>query len=124
MQDADLTWWQSEVPDILKEGRFPRFIQADITRHTGLEPDFDLVHCNRVLCHILGGDQSESSSPDVEGLKSAIEEMARLVKSGGWVLAVEPQIQGYEYLFKDAGLEQVARFEEDDGKVRYLYTRP
>jgi SAM-dependent methyltransferase len=68
----------------------PQLREGDITegRHcTGL-PDqyFDLVYCRYVLYHIYCGDHRSS----FVRTKSAVQEMARLAKPGGLVVAYEP----------------------------------
>lgn len=123
MQENDLKWWQNNVPKFLKELRFPTFIQTDITRNTGLEPGYDLVYCDRVLYHILAEEQPDLPIPNIRGLNNSVKEMIRVIKPDGWLLAVEPEIQDYEMLFIDAGLEQIAKT-QDNSKTRYLYKKP
>jgi SAM-dependent methyltransferase len=96
-----------EIPDALA-GRSIEFIVGDMT--TGLDEAqlpsdyFDLAYCERVLCHMS----------DLRELENAISEMARTVKPGGRVIAVEsmPDQQGNPRLgilaplFEKAGLEE------------------
>ena len=129
MTESDRLWWESEVPDSLKKGLFPDFTQGDITRPTGLPPDhFHLAYCRYVLYHIWG-DQDELGSKNV---RAVIKEMARVVRSGGWVVAVEPPYStddrplDFTQFFEQARLNPAANI--DSAIVlperTYLYTRP
>lgn len=51
------------------------------------EGDFDLSYCHNVLYNLY---------PDPSDLQDAIGNMARVVKAGGWIIAVEPKA-GVEY---------------------------
>jgi len=65
----------------------PSFMVADITKTTDLLNDhFDLAYCERVLYHIACGD-TKSAMKDV---LFAVEEMARVTKPGGLIVAIEP----------------------------------
>lgn len=92
--------WQKEISDFVKglimdrlpdrlrqgvEETHVRFVEADITKPIGeLQSGyFDLAYCKKVLYHVWC-DQGQT---DVE---SAVHEMARVVRPGGWVVAVEP----------------------------------
>jgi ubiquinone/menaquinone biosynthesis C-methylase UbiE len=126
------SWWESKVPDSLKGLIFstiPRsdipgplrkelnepsvaFIEADIAQPIA-ELDFgyfDLAYCRKVLHHIW----DKQGEDDV---KSAINQMARVVKNEGWVVAVEPAVSSdgrpYDFrrFFKLAGLTQVANID-------------
>jgi len=107
--DEDRSWWKGEVPDFLKEKRFPAFRKADMTNPTDLQwlfsERFDLAYCCFVLYHIR--DDGEHR------VKSAIEQMARVVRSGGWVVAVEPVKDpdstrlDFRGLFESSELDQV-----------------
>jgi SAM-dependent methyltransferase len=72
-------------------GRPVEFIVADMsTRVTSLPSDrFDLAYCRDVLYDIY-------TESDLQRVQSAISEMARVVKPGRWVIAVEPKI-GVEF---------------------------
>ena len=102
-EDRDLL--ERTVPDALR-GRSLRFIVADMTEvldEARLRSDhFDLAYCERVLYHMSDPTQ----------VQVAVSEMARTVKPGGRVIAVEsmPDQQGNPRLgilaplFEKAGL--------------------
>jgi SAM-dependent methyltransferase len=122
------SWWKSKVPTPLKglisstildfhipgplrEGLNKTsvdFIEADIAQTiTELGSDcFNLACCRRVLYQIW----DKQGEDDV---KSAVNQMARVVKNGGWVVAVEPTVsrdgRPYDFrrFFKQAKLTQV-----------------
>lgn len=81
-------WWKNTVPSFLKEERFPTFIREPDIAHP-VRPFqlpcgyFDLACCSNLLCQILE-NQGEGD------VKSAIEEMKRVVKLEGWIVADEP----------------------------------
>ena len=109
----DLEWWRSQVPDFLKRHDFPEFMEGDVTRPTDLPDDhFGLAYCRYVLYHICG-ELDELGTKDVQ---AAIREMARVVKPGGWVVAIEPtqpsltdnRLLDFKPFFQNAGLECVA----------------
>lgn len=113
----DRVWWEVQVPGFLKEGRFPEFVEQDITRPTGpgtnlTDECFDLAFCSNVLCHIHTAD-------GIEGTKVAIREMGRVVKPQGWIVASEPD---------DPGLHHFSSFfdqaRKDDGKIIYTCQKP
>jgi len=66
-----------------------QFIQADLTMRLYSEVlpsnHFDMAHSRYCLYQIFCGD-----SPSPSGVESAIGEMTRVVRSGGLVVAVEP----------------------------------
>jgi SAM-dependent methyltransferase len=85
---GDYSWWENEVPSFLKEGRLPTFVKEQDIAHPSkpfqLPCDhFDLACCSNLLYQILE-NQGE------EDIKCAVEEMKRVVKLGGWVVADEP----------------------------------
>jgi ubiquinone/menaquinone biosynthesis C-methylase UbiE len=122
------SWWESKVPDPLKglifsktprshiPGSFRKelretsviFIEADIAEPIAeLGSDcFDLAYCRRVLYQIR-------ESQGMDEVKSAINQMARVVKNGGWVVAVEPAVSrdgrpyDFRQFFKQVKLTQV-----------------
>jgi SAM-dependent methyltransferase len=113
------SWWENKVPDSLKGLReeFSEtsvvFIEADIAKPIAeLGSDcFDLAYCRRVLYHIRE-DQGKGE------VKFAISQMARVVGSGGWVVAVEPVVSSdgkpYDFrrFFKQAKLTQVTNIDD------------
>ena len=69
------------------EGHSIQFILGDMTRMDRLPSDhFDLAYCEDVLYDI------HRHSGDLATVQSAVNEMTRVVKPGGWVIAVEPMI--------------------------------
>lgn len=71
----------------------PTYLKADITDPEQLSSlnsgHYDVSYCESVLYHIWDNPQ------DTEGMTlalSAVKEMSRVVKPGGWVIAVEPLI--------------------------------
>jgi ubiquinone/menaquinone biosynthesis C-methylase UbiE len=121
------SWWESKVPDPLKGlilSKIPRsdipdpfreelsktsvaFTEADIAKPIAeLGSDFDLAYCRKVLYQIW----DKQGEDDV---KFAINQMARVVKNGGWVVAVEFAVsrdgRPYDFrrFFKQAKLTQV-----------------
>jgi SAM-dependent methyltransferase len=68
---------------------FPTFVEGDMTEMTSLPSNhFDLAYCERVLYHIA----CNRSGRVGDNVLSAVEEMARVVKPGGFVAAIEPNI--------------------------------
>ena len=112
------SWWENKVPDPLKGLRKElietsvAFIEADIAKPIAeLDCDyFDLAYCREVLYNIR-----ENQGKDE--VKSAINQMARVVKNSGWVVAVEPAIsrdgRPYDFrrFFKQAKLTQVTNID-------------
>jgi SAM-dependent methyltransferase len=70
------------------EGRSVEFIVGDMTQHIDRLPTawFDLAFCEDVLYHVV--DQART-----QGLREAIGQMSRVVKGGGYVIAVEPEFR-------------------------------
>jgi SAM-dependent methyltransferase len=98
----------------------PEFIVGDMTKD-GLkdelhECDFDLSYCQDVLYNM---------KDNLEGLQDAINEMARVVKPGRWVIAVEPKIpRDISRLFDNAGLVRDSRLKDaPDGTYCYRKNR-
>jgi ubiquinone/menaquinone biosynthesis C-methylase UbiE len=69
-------------------------IEADISAMPFSDAYFDSAHCERVLIHVIDPQQ-------------AISELRRVVKPGGWVVAVEPDLAGWRIDHEDA---ESARF--------------
>ena len=67
------------------EGRTVEFIVADMLTSPLCSNHFDLAYCQEVLCYIA--DES-----GLQKVQDAINEMARVVKPGGWVIAVEEKV--------------------------------
>jgi len=111
-------WWENKVPDTLKGlrkelvGTSVAFIEADIAKPIAeLDCDyFDLAYCREVLYNIRE-DQGKDE------VKSAINQMARVVKNSGWVVAVERAVsrdgRPYDFrrFFKQAKLTQVTNID-------------
>jgi len=97
-----------------------RFIVGDMTKDEMKDElhkcDFDLSYCQDVLYNMK--DSSER-------LQNAINEMARVVKPGRWVIAVEPKIpRDISRLFDDAGLVRDSRLKDaPDGAYCYSKER-
>ena len=70
------------------DGRSLEFIVEDMTTEIDRLPSnhFDLVYCEDVLYQI------QLQSGDLTKVQGAINEMARVVRPGKWVIAVEPKI--------------------------------
>lgn len=68
---------------------FPRFIEGDMTTTIDKLPSnyFDLAYCERVLNQIV----CEKSGQAQDNVSNAVNEMARVVKPGGVVVAIEPK---------------------------------
>lgn len=125
------SWWESKVPDPLKgliSSKISRshipdpfreelsetsvaFTEADIAKPIAESgSDFDLAYCRRVLHHIWDKQGKDE-------VKFAINQMARVVKNGGWVVAVEPAVSSdgrpYDFrrFFKQAKLTQVTNID-------------
>jgi SAM-dependent methyltransferase len=76
---------RTENPGCL-EGRCVKFVIADMLSTTEAElPSnyFDLAYCDEVLYYM---------EPDCQKVQDAINVMARVVKPGGWIIAVESKI--------------------------------
>jgi SAM-dependent methyltransferase len=88
LSQEDYSWWRNKVPPFIKRERFPIFIkEQDIAHPT--QPFqlpgsyFDLACCSNLL-YIILEEQGE------EGVLSAVQEMRRVVRPGGWIVADEP----------------------------------
>lgn len=70
------------------EGRSIKSILADMTLPVSeLHSDyFDLAFCSNVLYYM------KTEQTDFEKVQSAIDQMARVVRPGGWVVAIEPKM--------------------------------
>jgi SAM-dependent methyltransferase len=85
-REQELRVLQTTTPEAL-EGRTIRFIAGDMTRRVKELPDdhFDLAFCQGVLYQVFAeGCWRE--------LQNAVHEMARVVRPGSWVVAVEPDV--------------------------------
>jgi SAM-dependent methyltransferase len=136
-------WWRSgmpsfakglildEVPEHLRGGlrrTAVHFIEADMTQPIRELPTghFDLAYCKSVLYQILA-DQG------IDGAQAAVGQMARVVRSEGLVVAVEPcSIEGeppdLHSVFDHAGLEtlfagECAQMPCDLGATLYAYQK-
>ncbi|MFL5762020.1 MAG: methyltransferase domain-containing protein [Thermomicrobiales bacterium] len=69
-------------------------VAADINAMPFAEGSFDSAHCERVLIHV--------ADPQF-----ALTELKRVVRPGGWVVAVEPDLAGWRIDHEDA---EAARF--------------
>jgi len=69
-------------------GREIKFIVADMTSIVKelITNSVDLAFCKNVLYQIY------EANKDLSGVQNVVNEMARVVKPGGWVIAVEPKI--------------------------------
>ena len=88
-----------------------------------------LVYCNYVLCHVLCDDGASAT-------QRAVREMARVVATGGHVIAVEPRLRSPErpealdftQFFECTGLRHVPsppRASDPQGPAPiYRYTKP
>lgn len=96
----DRQWWLFCVPNSIKRGMLPTYINADMRMHTGLEDNYyDLAYCASVLYHLNIGD----------GLTKAISEMHRVVKVGGYIVVDEPI--KINHVFVPESVEKI--FDED-----------
>jgi len=88
--EEELECLRKEIPAAF-EGRSVEFILADMSTEVAELPSnyFDLAYCEKVL-------DSMYMESDCQKVRDAIREMARVVKPGGWVIAVEPKI-GVEF---------------------------
>jgi SAM-dependent methyltransferase len=83
---------------------------------------FDLAYCEKVLYHIWDdhGDR---------GVGCAIEEMKRVLRPGGWMVAVEPvslsptndEALDFSHLFEQAGLVPSAKTDNVAGLPEHLF---
>jgi SAM-dependent methyltransferase len=72
------------------KGRTVEFIAADMLASPLRSNHFDLAYCQEVLYDIYY--THEDSGLQVDKVQDAINEMARVVKPGGWVIAVEEKV--------------------------------
>jgi len=114
-KQEDREWWIYSVPECMKNDNFPEFFVADMTQQTDLPGNhFDIAYCWYVLNHIDGSK-----------VPQAIAEMKRVVRDGGWIVAVEPvdlpdgTPLDFSYMFRKAELGKIMDF--DDGY--YLYRK-
>jgi SAM-dependent methyltransferase len=109
-----LVWRDNSVLNSLKrllKEEYIKFFLRDITKSTGLQPDYyDIAFCEFVLYHIWFDQERENPRADTQ---SAIREMARVVRPGGKVAAFEcvqfsdkPRVS-FKELFRQAGLKEI-----------------
>ena len=110
----------------------PSYVAADITKETAFPSNyFKLIYCERVLYHIAC-DESES---ETDNMLLAMQEIARITKPGGLVVAIEPKTCSPEnntfvnlhHDFSRAGLLKVENLEipmSFANKEIYLYSKP
>jgi SAM-dependent methyltransferase len=67
------------------EGRTMEFIAADMLAPPLRSNHFDLAYCEEVLYFI-------ADDSGLQRIQDAINEMARVIKPGGWVIAIEPKM--------------------------------
>ena len=115
-----LEYLNRNLPSAL-EGRSIEFITKDMSERVDelLSNHFDLAFCERVLYFSL---------PDWQKVQNAINEMARVVKPGGLVIAVEPKkdetgnLIDFHPLFARAGL--IEEYLEGSPGKAYCYKKP
>jgi ubiquinone/menaquinone biosynthesis C-methylase UbiE len=124
----------SRIPDPFRGGVEETqmdFIEANVAKPIReLQPDyFDLAYCKKVLYHVW----CEQGEPAAQ---SAVNEMARVVRPGGWVVAVEPVSSSptdgvaldFRQFFERAGLMQItevdAKTDSSACLCPYLYEKP
>jgi SAM-dependent methyltransferase len=115
---AALTWWEDQVPLFLKQKRFPVMVKERDIAHPIRPyqlPDryFDLACCSHLLYHILGEQGKEA-------VVSAVREMIRVTKPGGWIVVDEPDegvVQRYREFLEQAGLD-VCRVDVDETVIQ------
>ena len=104
---------QAQYPELL--GAYDlRFVVSDMTGETGeLTIDcFDLAYCSGVLYFMRS---------DAGKLQASVNTMARVVKPGGWVIALEDA--GLDRQFEEAGLEK-AECLVSAPEYAYCYRKP
>ena len=90
--DADVAWWNEEVPDFFKQeitklDFFIDYATRDYTKFVNIPPNFfDLAFCDFVL-HKIRWDKTRKDPP--QDTRFVIGQMARLVRPGGLVAAFE-----------------------------------
>lgn len=89
-------------------GRTVRFVQADMTARVTRLPSchFDLAFCSNTLYQIGLGE----IDPGCQRVQDAINEMARVTKPGGWVIAVEERMGAHEGLPDNSNTVPCGRF--------------
>jgi SAM-dependent methyltransferase len=89
--EDDRLFWQNTVPNFLKEGLLPCLIQENLMNCSHPSNHFDLIYSSGVLKHI-------------DDIKSAIYEMKRVLKLGGWVVIDGIQREKFREIFEEVGL--------------------
>jgi len=107
----------------LPEVQSVKFIVADMTKRVDKLPNghFDLAFCREVLSHISEGCR-------LENIQSAVNEMARVVGPGGWVVADESSLHAKHGTAKISHLFRMADLEcdslEEAPYWSYCYRKP
>jgi ubiquinone/menaquinone biosynthesis C-methylase UbiE len=109
----------------------PSFVAEDVTNTTSLKDNhFDLVYCERFLYHFACSTEDKSS----EEIKIVIQEMRRLIKPGGIIVAIEPnfcspndqRLVDLANVFNQAGLDKFDTSQISpsiDNRTFYTYTK-
>lgn len=90
--DADIAWWNEDVPDFFKQeltkpDHLIDFISRDYTKYVNIPSNFfDLAFCDFVL-HKIRWDKTRQDPP--QETRFLISQMARVVRPGGLVAAYE-----------------------------------
>jgi SAM-dependent methyltransferase len=113
-------------PESLQEREIELVIPHDMSiRSDGLQSEYyDLAYCERVLYNM---------SPDFNKIQMAVNEMARVVKSGGFVIAADELVNGnganrrdnlvdINYMFESLGLRRINLLNAPNSS--YCYQKP
>lgn len=90
-------------PDYCLGDQIVRYIQGDISKYNNelVSDYFDLAYCEHVLYYF-----SHEKPLDEAAVRAAIQQMARVVKPGGTVIAIEPKL-GAEFRTEGEGFTQM-----------------
>ena len=118
----------NDIHHLLSNERFPGFQTGDIVAGDNLPSELDIVYCKRLLQNVFEGGYSNSCQGD-DGVRLAVEHIAKAVKRGGLICLVEPAGTNFMTFLDRAGLElirccRIQRNEINGQKRNMIYKAP
>ena len=118
LPQADREWWDSRIPQFLKDDRFPEFVQVELAHPGDLTRAIDtrlfgFAYCSNVLCHI-------HETHGRGGVRTAVDEILNALLPGAWFVAQEPIDKELEYIREElSSVAQTLRVSSNPFKIDY-----